>query len=174
MFLSIYVYEKLINIIKEHEGFYPNIYRCSKGINTVGYGLTHIDNVQANYLGVENFDGIVNLSEKDARHLLKYEVDKNIGQLRKLDWVNNLTNYAKIVLIDVVFNVGFNGMLKFKNMIKYMKESDFEKAGLELMDSNLLNDVKGRNIRMGIYLITGVLMDIENARNLYNIYEKRI
>lgn len=174
MYLPQRIYDKLIGIIKEHEGLYLEPYLDSMGVKTAGYGSTHINKEQAKALNVNSFDDIESITKEQAENLLEEEVAYILVRLNTIDWVDDLPNYAKLVFLDLCYNVGLHGALSFSNMIKYLKEHNFEKAGLELMDSKLLSQVKGRNIRMGMYLMTGVLIDIDNARKLYDIYKKRL
>ena len=47
--------DKLIEQLKRHEGFKPNVYKCTKGHNTIGYGYNldanplHLTSIEINH-----------------------------------------------------------------------------------------------------------------------------
>jgi len=51
---------------------------------------------------------------------------------------------AQYVCIDVVFNMGINTWMSFRKTRAYMEMGDFEKAGIELLDSKYAEQVGRR------------------------------
>jgi lysozyme len=52
-----------------------------------------------------------------------------------------------MALTDMVFNLGMTKFLGFKKMIQAIKDKDFDKAAIELMDSSYARQVKIRAIK---------------------------
>ena len=48
------------------------------------------------------------------------------------------------VVADMLFNMGRPTLAKFKNFLSALQEQDYERASVEMMDSNWARQVKGR------------------------------
>ena len=88
--------------IKRHEGFESKPYRCTSGKLTIGYG--------------RNLDD-VGISEEEAEDLLKRDINSVYSQLVNYQWFANLDKVRSGVIVNMTFNLGLRGMLKFINMI---------------------------------------------------------
>lgn len=166
----------LISMLKEEESYYPNLYKCSKGVDTIGYGTARpLTKEEKEKLGVKSILELKDLSEEDALYLLKNEVYSLYSKFSKKDWFNNSPRFCKIIVLDLAYNVGFSGCLKFKNMIKAIKNEDYESAMIEILDSDYFKDVKGRALRLAMMFVTKEnYISIDNARKLYKVLQKRI
>jgi lysozyme len=118
-------YEKLVKSIKENEGLSLTVYDCPAGKKTIGYGRNLEDR---------------GISENEANLLLqndisniKYELTNHFS---KQDFhFHTLPNHVQNVLIEMAFQMGVNGLLKFKKTIMYIKYRDFKNASIEMLDS---------------------------------------
>ena len=126
--------EKLISTIKYDEGLRLMPYRCSEGFLTIGYGRN-----------IEN-NGI---REEEADYMLENDVEtaeQSAGSL-----VNNfygLSDNRKIVLVSMVFQMGYAGVSKFKNMIAAINEGDFSRAANEMINSRWAEQTPERAKRL--------------------------
>jgi lysozyme len=119
----------LLAELKRQEGFSRTIYKCPAGFNTIGYGL--------------NLDA--GISEGLAEVILKYLINEVEQELiRKLDWFPNLTQARKEVLINMAFNLGIEGLLKFRHTLFLMENSRHEEAAVEMLNSKWASQVGGR------------------------------
>ncbi|MDV0678305.1 glycoside hydrolase family protein [Citrobacter freundii] len=121
---------------QSHIGTFRNgkfqVYKCSEGYNTVGYG--HL------VLQGENF--MNGITEDEANTLL----DKDIGiartQVRTLgldlppDWEE--------FMIIMVFQLGIGGVRKFKKMLAALKDKNWKEAIRQAKDSLWYKQTKNR------------------------------
>ena len=61
---------------------------------------------------------------------------------------------AQLVLIDMTFNLGLGGLLKFENMLDAIECRDWEKASEELLDSRYAIQTKRRARLNGSFLLS--------------------
>ena len=149
---------KATDLIMEDEGFKTEKYKCTNGVATIGYGFSERSeffNYHKDILGVDSFQDIQSITEIDAHLILEQgviEIDTNMMQ--KHMWYNELTQIQQIIVVNMIFNVGYRGFMKFKKMIKALKNGKVDYAVKELWDSKQFTDVKGRSIRLGMMLLS--------------------
>lgn len=123
----------LTDLIKKHEGFRSSPYRCSAGKITIGWG--------------RNLDD-VGLTEQEAEILLQNDIKRAEDDLQTVfapDFLFSVLTYNRYsVLVNMVFNLGITRFRGFKNMIKAVKEKDWDRAALEMLDSRWAKQVKTR------------------------------
>ena len=148
--------EELMEFIKSNEGYSriayldPNKKDWAVG---VGFNLSRNDartllkNVGANYDLVLRRKQA--LTDKQINELLKYDVIKAMEDASKFTPnFDSLPKNAKIVLIDMTYNMGAGGLSKFKDLRNAIANNDFEAAAQEMRDSNWFNQVKGRGKKL--------------------------
>ena len=59
------------------------------------------------------------------------------------DW-RTMDETRQRVVADMLFNMGRPTLAKFKNFLSALQEQDYERASVEMMDSNWARQVKGR------------------------------
>lgn len=168
---------KIIEILIEHEGIHLKPYLDSKGVTTIGIGTAETRGLYEDeklLLGVESIHELTEIDKKTAIWLASNEVCVILNKLEKLDWYRKLPEYIQLAITELCYNFGISGFMNFTKTIQYLKEGKYEDAGIELLDSNYFKDVKGRALRIAILISTGKLIDIENARWLYKILQKRL
>ena len=84
--------------LKLDEGFRECVYKCSAGKLTIGYGHNVEDNP---------------IPEAFADQLLGYDIAGALAQCERFDWFFDLDDVRKRVIINMVFNLGYNGVSKF-------------------------------------------------------------
>lgn len=140
--------------IKHWEGFRSKPYRCPAGKLTIGYGR----NIQDNPLTADEYrlifplytlseamkllyDGI---NEQQAELLLEHQIRKNRQLLQANTWYSDITCVRQIVIQDMCYNLGYEGLKSFKKMIKAIKKADYQQAADEIKNSKYYNQVGKR------------------------------
>lgn len=141
-----------------HEGLRLDPYRCSSGKLTIGIGRNLDDNPltseEIKVLGTN--DVSKGITKSEAFYLLKndiYRVEKECEQ--HIPFWNNLDDERKYALIDMAFNLGINGLLKFKKMLAFMGVGNFRQASIECLNSKYAKDVGLRAERIAKTIETG-------------------
>jgi lysozyme len=132
-----------------HEGKRLKAYVCPGGYLTVGVGR----NVEANPVFDEIGRDISEVGDSititEAMTLLDNDIDRFALEVRgEIPCFAELSDIRKQVLIDMAFNLGTAGLLKFKNMLVALDEGDFHRAADEMMDSRWARQVKTRADRL--------------------------
>ena len=123
-------FKALIERICKNEGFRSEVYKCSEGVDTFGHGLTYI-------------------TEEESKHIVATRVPaRHLKLLDKLDWYKDLPPKVKEVVIEMTYQMGTSGMLKFKKMIAHMKEKEFQLASHEMLDSKWAKQTSKRANRL--------------------------
>jgi lysozyme len=121
--------KELIDQIKSDEGFKRKAYQCSEDHCTIGYGY----NLDANPLALTQNnvttlkrDGI---AEAGAYKLLISVLEICQADLFKaLPWVAGLSQRRQDALINMTYQMGIAGVLKFKNTLKLIERGKFGQA----------------------------------------------
>ena len=120
---------KLIKQLKRHEGYRRLVYECSRGVLTVGIG--------------RNLES-VGISESEADFLLQNDIKDAIERLNAHDLLDGHDEVRQAVLINMAFNLGVNGLLKFRDSIKLWRQKDYEGFSKEILDSRWARQVGNR------------------------------
>ena len=131
---------KLLAQLEMHEGFRSKPYKDSVGKLTIGIG--------------RNLDD-VGITRQEALVLLENDVQKVRRVLKLYHWYKPLTKVRKRVVIDMAFNLGIKGFLKFKKLIKAIENGNWNMAALEMLDSKWSRQVGRRATRLAIMMRTG-------------------
>ena len=126
-------YDELVAELKRDEGLRLTVYKCTAGKQTVGYGHN-----------LENTP----ISTHAAEVILADDIERTIIRCNSFPWFGGLSPVRKRVIINMVFNIGFHGVSKFKNMIKAIIAEDWRTASVEMMDSRWYEQVGERAVRL--------------------------
>lgn len=135
--------KELINQLIRQEGYRRYVYKCPTGYLTVGIGrnLEH-----------------KGISEEEAKYLLINDISDFEGEVREQLaehlW-ENLNDARKNVLVNMAFNMGTVNLFKFKNMMKALKQGDWETAGKEMLNSRWAKQVGLRAQELSTQMISG-------------------
>jgi lysozyme len=135
--------ELLKEEIKLHEGFRDMIYLDSLSKKTIGYGhlIVHEDKfVEGKAYPKEELEA---LFDKDF--------EKGWVLMERFCSVNNLnvSEKAQEVLCEMIFQMGYSGVNKFKNMIKALQNNDTKTASIEMLDSRWAKQTPNRAKALG-------------------------
>ena len=138
--------DKLLEMLKRHEGVRSHVYLCSAGYETIGVGR----NISKSGMG---------LSDDEVNYLLENDIVRVIKELSsEYPWFKDLDDVRKDAMIDISFNLGATRLRGFRRALAAMEVADYKMAAKEFLDSKWSRDVKGRAtelcymIEMGSYL----------------------
>ena len=128
-------YDTISAMIKRHEGLRLKPYLCSEGKKTIGYGW----NIDVNRLprDIEAYLNIYGEITKDmAEHLLYIKITASEADCRDIfSGFYQFTEQRQYALIDMVYNMGVEGICKFKKMRKAITVGDWNEAANQVRDS---------------------------------------
>ena len=93
---------KLLEQLKSDEGLRLKPYKCTEGYDTIGYGR----NLETN-----------GISENEAETMLMNDICRVMNSLNDHGLLVDHTSPRQDVLINMAFQLGVSGLLKFKKMI---------------------------------------------------------
>ena len=135
--------EKLLDMLKRHEGVKSHVYLCSAGYETIGVGR----NISKSGMG---------LSEDEVDYLLENDIVRVIKELSsEYPWFKDLDDVRKDAMIDISFNLGATRLRGFKRALAAMEVADYTTAAKEFLDSKWSRDVKGRATELCYMVETG-------------------
>ena len=136
-------FNKLIVMLKRHEGVKKHVYTCSAGYETIGAGR----NISPSGLG---------LSESEIHMLLTNDIYRVVGELsEEYKWFDDLDTVRKDAMIDLSFNLGHTSLRKFENALEAMKFKNYDKAASDFMDSKWSQQVGSRAVEITNMIRTG-------------------
>ena len=133
-------YQKLISQAKRHEGKRLDLHKCPAGYWSIGYG----HNLEAK-----------GISQAIADQLLLDDLAEAETAVRKHISIEHLNDARIAVLINMAFNLGMAGLLKFKLFLYYLSMGDYERAADEMLDSRWAMQVGGRAKELAEQMRTG-------------------
>lgn len=141
-----------------HEGIRLQPYRCSRGYLTIGVGR----NLETNPLSREEIkvlgrrDLSSGITRQEAFFLLRGDIRRTLENCRKnIPFFDNLDDERQYVLVDMAFNLGINGLLKFKKMLTFIGVGNYRQAAAELLSSRYASQVHIRAERLAQTLQNG-------------------
>lgn len=131
-----------LDLVARHEGFRAKPYcdRCGKEIFRMVYGwrcaCASTDGGPGNMtIGYGlNLDA-GGLCEDEARPILRHRLNSIAADRRIVDMTGRLDYARAAVVYDLAFNLGIDGLLKFKHFLGYLAEPHFGKAAEALENS---------------------------------------
>ena len=114
-------HDKVVDMLKRHEGLRTFPYNCSQGFLTCGVGR----NLDAN-----------GISEEEAHYLLYNDIKKVQEELTK-NWGvwRTFPEKARMVCIDMAFQMGIAGFMSFRETRKLMELGKWLEASEEVLRS---------------------------------------
>lgn len=99
------------------------------------------------------------IKQNESRFLLANDIlDHWNDVLINLPWVEGLDRVRQMVILDMAFNLGVPGLLKFKNTLRAVQEKRFYDAAVHLLQSHPYVDQVGqRAYRLAEMLRSGKL-----------------
>ena len=130
--------ERLMESVKKHEGYRNKVYLDTLGKRAVGVG----------HLCVEDFwEDDKEYEEKFLMDILLDDLQNAIKGARELKEEHSCTDIDEIaqeILVEMVFQLGKNGVSKFRNMWKALSEKNYIGASYEMLDSRWAKQTPNR------------------------------
>ena len=130
-------YDKLLESVKKHEGYKNHVYLDTLGKRTVGVG----------HLCVEDFweDG-KEYEEDFLMDILKKDLQQAIRQADSMCEGLKISEDAKIIIIEMIFQLGGTGVSKFRKMWQALQQDppDYAEASVQMLDSRWAKQTPNR------------------------------
>jgi lysozyme len=134
--------DRLRKQLNLHEGRRLKPYRDTVGKLTIGVGRNLTDR---------------GISPAESDLLLTNDIDEHLHDLLAVaPWINGLDEVRQRVLVDMAFNLGVPGLLKFKSTLAAIKDGRYEDAAKGMLKSLWAKQVKGRATRLAEMMRTGI------------------
>ena len=144
-------FDKLLDSVRKHEGYRNKVYLDTLGKRTVGVG----------HLCVEDFwEDNKEYEEKFLMDILQKDLQGAIEGAE--DLINNcpsggkanISDDAKIIIIEMVFQLGKTGGSKFRNMWKALQQNppQYSVAASEMLDSRWAKQTPNRAKEMSNHM----------------------
>lgn len=129
----------LIDRIKLHEGFESKPYKDHLGKLTIGYGtlLEH------------------GITKEEANALLEIRLKNISDRFVKVYEFTRLDKVRQDVILEMSYQLGFNGVMKFKNMWKALIIEDYDLAAAEMLDSKWHKQTPSRAEELSMIMANG-------------------
>ena len=133
-------YHSTIEQLKRHEGLKLKPYRCTAGKLTIGYG--------------HNLDD-KGITKAQAEEMLLSDMCEVEERLHRAGFLRGLNDARKAVLINMAFQLGFNGLSKFRNMLAAVQSEQYVLAASEMLDSLWAKQTPNRAKELSEQMLTG-------------------
>ena len=138
-------YDKLLQSVRKHEGYRNKVYLDTLNKRTVGVG----------HLCVEDFwEDNKEYEESFLMDILQKDLQNSIDGAENLCKNLNISDDAKILIIEMIFQLGKNGVSKFRNMWKALAENppNYEEASIQMLDSRWAKQTPNRAKEMASHM----------------------
>lgn len=132
---------KILDLIAKDEGFRSRLYKDTKGFNTIGYGF--------------NLD-TSDIPEEVANnwlHINLIDIERNLSS--HLSFLSTLDTPRQYVLLNMAYQMGVSGLLKFKDMLVALENRDYYLAANAMKDSQWYREFTTRANRLVNIMISG-------------------
>ena len=120
-------YHNLKERIKSNEGFSSKPYKDQLGYLTIGYGHLILPN--------ENILLKKQIHKKELEKIFEKDFKKALSDFNSAFKSLTLNEKESELLIEMIFQLGIKGCLKFKNLIKNIKKGNKHLVCFDMMDS---------------------------------------
>ena len=130
-------YDKLLQSVKKHEGFRDVVYRDTLNKRTVGFG--HLC-VEDHWEDGKKYDKVY--LEKILEDDLQYAINQGEGMCKDL----KVSDDAKFLIIEMIFQLGSAGIQKFRRMWSALGEDppNYKEAAVQMLDSRWAKQTPNR------------------------------
>ena len=132
---------KLKTTLVRHEGLRLKPYLDTVGKITIGIGRNLDDN---------------GITENEAYYLLSHDISNATTNAQNVfPNFDSFSEDRQIAIVDMMFNLGLNGFLRFKKMIEYINKERWDLAAVEALDSKWATQVGKRASEIALMLKVG-------------------
>jgi lysozyme len=147
--------------LRVDEGCVLHVYKDSLGLNTIGIGrcldTKGLTTLECDYLnlGVYSKQEVIDslkergVSQDEADQLLSNDIDFFTTELfDSLSWLEDEPEMVKIILINMTFNLGVNGLLGFHTTLSLIQNGNYTEAAKQMLNSKWAIQVGDRADRL--------------------------
>jgi len=146
--------EKLKKELEKDEGVVYAIYFDHLGYATLGIGHLITKNDPEYYLIEQAKKGKVTISKERVDEAFKQDIKKVLDDCRKVFADFDLfVEELKLIIANMMFNLGLTRFFKFKKFIKAIKDKNYEEAAREMANSAWYLQVPNRAKRLRTRII---------------------
>lgn len=136
--------DKIIEILRRHEGVRKYVYLDHLGYETIGVGRCIKEGVG------------LGLADDEIDYLLSNDVTRCIKELGKaFSWFSGLDEVRRDAMINLCFQLGLPKLLKFQNFLAEMAEGNYELAAPHLLDSLYARQTPARANEIAEMIVSG-------------------
>ena len=129
--------DKLISLLKKHEGVELKPYRDTEGLMTIGVGR----NLDHNGLRMV-----------EVEFLLMNDLKDCMEEAGTYHWYKDLSGVRKAVIVSMLFNLGKPRFDKFVKFQAAIAEGLYDRAATEMLDSKWAKQVGKRAIELSMMM----------------------
>lgn len=145
-------WEQVTADLKRDEGWREQQYLDTRGIATIGYGcnvVAHRDLIER--VTGRPYTGFLSRAEGEA--ILNAQIQEHWEDLTEaLPWVEDKPEPVQRVLLNMAFNLGVPGLLKFKETLALIRIGRYRSAGERLLTLPYAKQVGSRAKRLALIL----------------------
>lgn len=138
-----------------HEGFRAMPYKCPTGHLTIGIGhnteARPFTDAEKRVIG----DWKKGITKNAAFMILRNDMEICLKDLRKLGFWYYLDNERQYALLDMCFQLGWQGLSKFRQMLEAIRVKNYDRAARECLASAYAKQTLKRAQRIAKLLKTG-------------------
>ena len=139
-----------------HEGFRSTPYKCPTGHLTIGIGhnteAREFTDAEKKAIG----DWKKGITKNMAYMILRTDIDICLKDLKKLGFWYYLDSERQYALLDMCYQLGYNGLCKFRNMLEAIRVKNYDRAAKECLNSNYAKQTPKRAQRIAKLIKSGV------------------
>lgn len=121
--------QRLIESVKDHEGFRARAYQDTEGVWTIGYG-TNLE--------------VLEIDSELAEKWLLEKLASIERSLADVEGFNGCSAVRQDVLVEMAYQLGVSGCLAFEKMWDAIRRAAWIEAGDEMLDSKWAKQTPGR------------------------------
>jgi len=145
--------EEMVNVLlphlKKEEGWRESAYRDHLGYLTIGYGRM-IDEKKGGHI-----------TRDEGEFLLMNDIQRiETALMAAIPWMKELNGVRQAILVSMAYQMGVDGLLGFKNMLKHAKCGEFAAAGTHMRASLWYRQTPERAFRMSMAMEKGTAEDL--------------
>jgi lysozyme len=151
--------ERIIERIKEYEGYSDKPYQCTAKKWTVGFGYNYEDR---GFTTAELTEILKDGFTKDiAEKLIAKDVQSCLREAEKFPWFKGLNEARAAVVIDMIYQLGITGFKEFKKTLGWLEKGNYRGASQEMVSSKWYTQ-SGRRSRTNVkQMDTGEWQEIQ-------------
>lgn len=123
-----------LELIKKHEGLRLKPYQCTAGKATIGFGR----NIEDNGIRLDEAELMLSNDIKECEAVLS----------DRMEYWDALSEVRQAVLIDMMYNLGWPRLSKFKRTLAAVNDGYFDRAAAEMLDSRWARQVGQRAMEL--------------------------